>query len=49
MRRLKQLGSDYVSVTQWHWATNRPDGSWTFTRAIRNKPAEGVVKSWSAR
>ena len=33
MRRLKQLGSDYVSVTQWRWATNRADGSWTFTRA----------------
>ena len=31
--RLKALGTDFVVVTQWRWATNRPDGSWTFTAA----------------
>jgi hypothetical protein len=31
--RLKALGSDFLSVTQWHWASNREDGSWYFTAA----------------
>jgi hypothetical protein len=31
--RLKNLGTEYVTITQWHWATNRPDGSWYFTKA----------------
>lgn len=31
LRRLKALGADYFTVTQWRWATNRADGSWTFT------------------
>lgn len=33
LRRLKTLGADFVNVPQWHWATNREDGSWTFTSA----------------
>ncbi len=33
LRRLKALGADFFAVTQWHWATNRADGSWTFTSA----------------
>jgi hypothetical protein len=31
--RLKALGSDFVDLTQWHWASNREDGSWYFTSA----------------
>lgn len=33
LRRLKALGADFVNVPQWHWATNRADGTWTITPA----------------
>lgn len=33
MSRLHSLGADYVNVTQWHWASSNPDGSWFFTPA----------------
>jgi hypothetical protein len=31
--RVKALGSDFIDLTQWHWASNREDGSWYFTPA----------------
>lgn len=31
--RLKALGADFVSVPQYHWASNREDGSWYFQTA----------------
>ncbi|MDB5874978.1 MAG: hypothetical protein JWQ07_4420 [Ramlibacter sp.] len=33
MARLHTLGSDYITITQWHWATENQDGSWYFTKA----------------
>ena len=32
-QRLHVLGADEVEVTQWHWASAHPDGSWYFTTA----------------
>jgi hypothetical protein len=31
--RLKTLGVEYAVIPQWHWASNRSDGSWYITRA----------------
>ncbi|WP_048441030.1 hypothetical protein [Caenimonas sp. SL110] len=31
--RLKTLGTEYVTIMQWHWASNRVDGSWYITPA----------------
>ena len=33
VKRLKAIGSDYVNITQWHWAAPNPDGSWYITSA----------------
>lgn len=33
VQRLKQLGIQYVSIPQWHWATLKADGSYGFTPA----------------
>ena len=33
VQRLKQLGMQYVSIPQWHWATMNADGSHGFTSA----------------
>jgi len=32
-QRLHLLGADYVVITQWHWASGNPDGTWYFTKA----------------
>jgi hypothetical protein len=32
-RRLRTLGTDYITLPQYHWVSNRPDGSWFMTRA----------------
>ena len=31
--RLKALGTEYVYMPQWHWASKRADGSWYIVRA----------------
>lgn len=33
VQRLKQLGVQYVSIPQWHWAKINSDGSYVFTSA----------------
>lgn len=33
VQRLKQLGVQYVSIPQWHWAKINSDGSYAFTSA----------------
>lgn len=33
MQRLNTLKADYIEVSQWHWVSARPDGSWYFTPA----------------
>lgn len=33
LQRLRVLGTDQLEVTQWHWASAHPDGSWFFTPA----------------
>lgn len=33
VHRLKQLGVQYVSIPQWHWATIKPDGSYDYKSA----------------
>ena len=33
VQRLKQLGMQYISIPQWHWATINADGSYGFTPA----------------